>query len=102
MMAKYKVSYSGFVYVEADTSEEAEEKAFDEEEIYSEKQVDAVIEVDEFVVELQDFVIKRGETDMMVNKNSTFCVYMTPCNYCSKFDKPCNEACDDKGKLKEI
>lgn len=52
MMAKYKVSYSGFVYVEADTSEEAEEKAFDEEEIYSEKQVDAVIEVDEFVVEL--------------------------------------------------
>ena len=30
MMAKYKVSYSGFVYVEADTAEEAEEKAFDE------------------------------------------------------------------------
>lgn len=52
MMAKYKVSYSGFVYVEADTAEEAEEKAFDEEEIYSEKQVDAVIEVDEFVVEM--------------------------------------------------
>ena len=38
---------------------------------------------------------------MMVNKNSTFCVYMTPCNYCSKFDKPCNEACDDKGKLND-
>ena len=38
---------------------------------------------------------------MMVNKNTTFCVYMTPCNYCSKFDKPCNEACDDKGKLKK-
>ena len=38
---------------------------------------------------------------MMVNKNSTFCVYMTPCNYCSKFDKPCNEACDDKGRLKK-
>ncbi|WP_303025484.1 hypothetical protein [Anaerotignum lactatifermentans] len=53
MMAKYKVSYSGFVYVEADTAEEAEEKAFDEvEEIYSEKQVNAVIEVDEFDVEL--------------------------------------------------
>lgn len=27
----------------------------------------------------------------MVNKISTFCVYMTPCNYCSKFDKPCND-----------
>lgn len=53
MMAKYKVSYSGFVYVEADTAEETEEKAFDEvEEIYSEKQIDSVIEVDEFVVEM--------------------------------------------------
>lgn len=53
MMAKYKVSYSGFVYVEADIVEEAEEKAFDEvEEIYSEKQIDAVVEVDEFDVEL--------------------------------------------------
>lgn len=52
-MAKYKVSYSGYVYVEADTAEEAEEKVFDEvEEIYSEKQVDAVIEMDEFDVEL--------------------------------------------------
>lgn len=53
MNMKYKVFYSGFVYVEADTAEEAVEKAFDEvEEIYSEKQVDAVIEMDEFVVEL--------------------------------------------------
>lgn len=52
-MAKYKVSYSGFVYVEADTAEEAKEKVFDEvEEIYSEKQIDSVIEVDEFVVEM--------------------------------------------------
>ena len=52
-MAKYKVSYSGFVYVEADTAEEAKEKVLEElEEIYSEKQVDAVIEVDEFVVEM--------------------------------------------------
>ena len=53
MMAKYKGSYSGFVYVEADTAEEAKEKVLEElEEIYLEKQVDAVIEVDEFVVEL--------------------------------------------------
>ena len=52
-MAKYKVSYRGFVYVEADTAEEEEEKVFDEvEEIYLEKQIDTVIEVDEFVVEL--------------------------------------------------
>lgn len=52
-MVKYKVSYSGFVYVEADTAEEAKEKVFDEvEEIYSEKQIDSVIEVDEFVVEM--------------------------------------------------
>lgn len=53
MNMKYKVFYSGFVYVEADTAEETEEKTFDEvEEIYSEKQIDSVIEVDEFVVEL--------------------------------------------------
>lgn len=52
-MGKYKVSYSGFVYVEADTAEEAKEKVFDEvEEIYLEKQGYAVIEVDEFDVEL--------------------------------------------------
>lgn len=52
-MAKYKVSYSGFVYVEADTADEAKEKVLEEvEEIYSEKQIDSVIEVDEFVVEM--------------------------------------------------
>lgn len=49
---KYKVSYHGFVYVESDTAEEAKEKAFDGiEEVYSEKQIDFVIEVDEFVIE---------------------------------------------------
>ena len=37
----------------------------------------------------------------MINKNSTFCIYMTPCNYCSKFDKPCNEICNDKRKPKK-
>ena len=53
MMAKYKGSYSGFVYVEADTADEAKEKVLEEvEEIYSEKQIDFVIEVDEFVVEM--------------------------------------------------
>lgn len=52
-MAKYKVSYSGFVYVEADTAEEAKEKVLEElEEIYLEKQVYAVIEADGFDVEL--------------------------------------------------
>ena len=38
---------------------------------------------------------------MMVNKNSIFCVYMTPCNYCSKFDKPCDKICNDKRKPKK-
>lgn len=53
MMAKYKVSYSGFVYVEADTAEEAKEKVLEElEEIYLEKQGYAVIEADGFDVEL--------------------------------------------------
>nr|DAW72676.1 MAG TPA: protein of Unknown Function (DUF1543) [Caudoviricetes sp.] len=53
MNMKYKVFYSGFVYVEADTADEAKEKVLEEvEEIYSEKQIDSVIEVDEFVVEM--------------------------------------------------
>ena len=38
---------------------------------------------------------------MMVNKNSTFCVYMTPCNYCSKFNKLCDKICNDKRKPKK-
>ena len=53
MNMKYKVFYSGFVYVDADTADEAKEKVLEEvEEIYSEKQIDSVIEVDEFVVEM--------------------------------------------------
>lgn len=51
-MAKYKVSFSGFMYVEADNPEDAKDKFFDGEEVYSENQIDSVVEVDEFVVEL--------------------------------------------------
>lgn len=52
---KYKVSYSGFHYVEADTPEEAEEKAmYEDEAIYSESMVDSIVEVDEFSVCLED------------------------------------------------
>lgn len=30
-----------------------------------------------------------------------FCVYMTPCGYCSKFDKWCSKKCrEDKNKEK--
>lgn len=41
---------------------------------------------------------------MMFNGNSMHCVYMTPCNYCSKFDKWCDKKCNKqtKEKLKEI
>lgn len=41
---------------------------------------------------------------MMFNGNSMYCVYMTPCNYCSKFDKWCDKKCNKqiKEKLKEI
>lgn len=30
----------------------------------------------------------------MMNENSIYCVYMTPCNYCSKFDKWCDKNCN--------
>lgn len=52
---KYKVTFSGFRYVEADSPEEAEEKAmYDNESIYSEESVDMIEEVDEFTVCLGD------------------------------------------------
>lgn len=52
---KYKVSFSGFHYVEADSPEEAELKVmYEDDAIYSENQVDAVEEVDEFSVMLED------------------------------------------------
>lgn len=50
-MAKYKVHFSGFAYVEAD-NEVAAAEDYDLESIYEEKQVDAVEEADEFSVRL--------------------------------------------------
>lgn len=50
-MAKYKVYYSGFAYVEADSAEEAEED-YDYSSIYDERQIDEVEEVDEFIVNI--------------------------------------------------
>lgn len=48
-MAKYKVYYSGFAYVEADSAEEAEED-YEYSNVYDERQIDEVEEVDEFTV----------------------------------------------------
>lgn len=33
---------------------------------------------------------------MMMNENSMYCVYMTPCKYCAKFDKWCDKKCKSK------
>ena len=52
---KYKVSFHGFHYVEADSPEEAEEKAMYEDlPVYSEQEVESIEEVDEFSVMLED------------------------------------------------
>lgn len=52
---KYKVSFSGFHYVEENSPEEAEEKAmYEDEAIYSETSVESIEEVDEFSVCLED------------------------------------------------
>lgn len=50
-MAKYKVYYSGFAYVEADDEERAKDH-YDFDYDYKEEQIDNVEEVDEFSVEL--------------------------------------------------
>jgi uncharacterized lipoprotein YehR (DUF1307 family) len=46
-MARYKVSFSGFAYVEADDKEEAKDMFQDDEEMYKETDIDNVEEVDE-------------------------------------------------------
>lgn len=51
-MAKYKISFSGFAYVEADTEEDALELFDDDLDIFREQRIDSVTEVDEFVVEV--------------------------------------------------
>ena len=52
-MAKYKVYFSGFTYVEADSAEEAEEIFWDDPSgCYQECEVDKIQEVDEFFVEI--------------------------------------------------
>ena len=50
-MAKYKVSFSGFAYVEADSSEEAMDE-YEWSAIYEETSVDSVEEVEEFGVRI--------------------------------------------------
>jgi hypothetical protein len=50
IMAKYKVCYSGFAFVEADSKEEAEEIYDEGLSVYDEWAIDEVEEVDDFVV----------------------------------------------------
>lgn len=51
-MAKYKISFSGFAYVEADDKDEALVLFDDDLDIFREQRIDSVTEVDEFVVEV--------------------------------------------------
>lgn len=52
-MPKYKVSYSGFVYIEAE-DEEAAQECYEFGGVYEEKEVTSVEEVDKFTVTLTD------------------------------------------------
>lgn len=47
-MAMYKVCYSGFAYVEADTPKEAEDNYDCNDVVYEERQTDSIEEVDDF------------------------------------------------------
>lgn len=50
-MAKYRINFSGFTFIEADNEEEAKEDFFDNPYgYYQECQVDTVQEVEEFTV----------------------------------------------------
>lgn len=48
-MAKYKICYSGFAYIEADSEEEAMED-YEDFAAYEERHIDSVEEVDEFTI----------------------------------------------------
>lgn len=50
-MPKYKVSFSGFAYVEADSAEEAQDD-YDWGAVYREEQIDSCDEVEEFDISL--------------------------------------------------
>lgn len=51
-MKKYKVSYSGFVYVEAENMQGAKEKFEYDDSVYQEQAVDNVEEIDDFLVSM--------------------------------------------------
>lgn len=51
-MAKYKVKFEGFAYIEADDVEEAEEKFDDEDYAFCEYRTTEIEEVEEFLVEV--------------------------------------------------
>lgn len=51
-MPKYKISFSGFAYIEAEDCEEAEEIFYNDGGVYSEYEIDEAEEVDEFRVGL--------------------------------------------------
>lgn len=50
-MGKYKVNYSGFVYVEADSEDDAINMAQDDDTVYEEKNWGNATSVEEFIVE---------------------------------------------------
>lgn len=52
MRRKWKITFSGFAYVEAETSEEADELCKDDCEAYRETTYDEPEEVEEFVFQL--------------------------------------------------
>lgn len=51
---KYCVEFAGFAYVEADSKEEAIQKAEDDDVVYSEIEWITAEEVDEFTVRIND------------------------------------------------
>lgn len=49
-MAKFKVTFKGFAFIEADDERETQEKLEDEDYAYLEYEIDSVEEVDEFII----------------------------------------------------
>lgn len=51
-MAKWRIDYKGFAFIEADTLEEAEEMFKNGESSYEERESEEPVKVDDFIIEV--------------------------------------------------
>lgn len=74
-MDRYKIYYSGFAFVEADSKEEAEELYHEGNTIFEEEQVDEVEKVDEIIITWDDAPITYDDVSDDVKELVEYGIY---------------------------